>query len=137
MPPVPWPFRVAKLTPATRLPFARLVPGCKVIPEAIVESVFVLRPHTGKDLVGPTRISLDQTVTEIQTHASKEAVWLTEAIAPYVSGHPESSLNSARVAEASVLSRALSNVSTFEILGPRVDNVGELARDMSRIAGLA
>lgn len=123
--------------PATRLPLAQLVPDGKVLPEASVESVFVLRPHTGKDLVGPTSISLEQTVTEIQTHASKEAVWLTEAMAPYVSDHPESSLNSARVAEASILSRALSNVSTFEILVPRVDNVGELARDMSRIAGLA
>ena len=123
--------------PATRLPLAQLVPDCKVMPEAVVESVFVLRPHTGKDLVGPTSVSLDQTVTEIQTHASKEAVWLTEALAPYVSDHTESSLNFARVAEASILNRALSNVSTSEILVPRVDNVGELARDMSRIAGLA
>ena len=123
--------------PATRVPLAQLVPDCKVTPEAVVESVFVLRPHAGKDLVGPTSISLDQTVTEIQSHASKEAAWLTEAIAPYVSDHPESSLNSARVAEASILNRALSHVSTFEILVPRVDDVGELARDMSRIAGLA
>ncbi len=77
------------------------------------------------------------TVTEMQSHASKEAVWLTEAIAPFVSDHPDASLNSARVAEASILNRSLSKVSTFEILVPRVDNVGELARDMSRIAGLA
>ena len=123
--------------PAIRLPLAQLVPDCKVMPEAVVESVFVLRPHTGKDLVGPTPISLDQTVTEIQSHASMEAVWLTKAIAPYVSDHPESSLNSARVAEASILNRALSRVSTYEILVPRVDNVGDLVRDMSRIAGLA
>ena len=123
--------------PATRLALAQLVPDCNVMPEAVVESVFVLRPHTGKALVGPTPISLDQTVTAIQSHASTEAAWLTEALAPYVSDHPESSLSSARVAEASILNRALSRVSTYEILVPRVDNVGQLARDMSRIAGLA
>ena len=123
--------------PATRLPLAQLVPDCKVMPEATVKSVFVLRRHTGSGLVGPTPISLDQTVTEIQSHASMEAAWLTEALAPDVSDHPEASLNSAPAAEASILNRALSEVSTYEILVPRVDNVGELARDMSRIAALA
>ncbi len=122
--------------PASRLGLEVFVPNCTICPHAQLDSIFVLTPHEGPDLVGPIRLGLEQLVESVQAHSFSEGRWLMEAVSPCLTAELESWLLRKMDVERQILAAAFEGVPAFELLVPRVTDPGPLLSRMARISGI-
>jgi hypothetical protein len=122
--------------PASRLDIGLLAPNCTICARARLDSIFVLTPHEGPDLVGPICLGLEQVVDRVQTHSFSEGRWLTEAISPCLTADLESWLLRKMDIERQILATAFEGVPAFELLVPRVTDPGPLLSRLALISGI-
>jgi hypothetical protein len=107
-----------------------------VLPEAQLDSVYLLAAYEGEGLSGPVPRSKEDAIERIQEIGAREGDRLREALSSAAKQELESATQEALRREREVLAGALDGVEIFELLVPRVRNPLPVVEEIRRVAGL-
>ena len=117
-----------------RLTMRQIVGADRICQEARLDSLYFLARTDGRDLTGPSPISMEDAVSRMQTINRAEGARLREALAGR--GDAAAVFEKTDRLERDILERALSGVPAFELLVPRVRNPTAIIAQISRLCGL-
>jgi hypothetical protein len=119
-----------------RLTVDQLVGGGRLCPEARLEAVYLLSPHSGPEVAGPISRTVDEVIERIQAINEAEGIRLREVLTASPGRDSAAYLAHVQQQERDILTRALNGVAAYELLVPRVRNPAQVVAQMRRISGL-